>query len=367
MMREPALDAVAGTIVADRAAPMAVCAAAYKARNGWNVGVGCAGTHWPSAPSPALPDTIFDLASVTKPVVAIAAAAESERLDLSMLLSRAVPELDGTYAAPRSLEELLSHRAGLVPHLPLYQPTRSGRPMRIHRALRLAAEARSLAAPRSEATYSDLGYLLCGAAIERQVGSPLDSWLAERLRSIGQLGLASARQWAVADRAYARRCAATECVPWRGGLVRGVVHDENAWALSGAGLSGHAGLFGTVNAVAAFGSSLLDALDGKRNAAGLPRAAVERVCARRPGGTLCMGVDRKSNAGSMAGALASNETFGHLGFTGTSIWCDPVPGITTVVLTNRVCPSRDNLGLRAMRPSIQDRLYEWASRKRAGR
>ena len=137
--------------------------------------------------------------------------------------------------------------------------------------------------------------------------------------------------------------------------MRGIVHDENAWALSGHAASGHAGLFGTVHDVLGFGSALLEALAGRSG--WLSRQALWTLVKPRPGGTLRAGFDSKSEGASSAGALSGRETFGHLGFTGTSLWCDPGAGIASVLLTNRVHPTRDNPRIRAARPLIHDALF----------
>jgi CubicO group peptidase (beta-lactamase class C family) len=124
------------------------------------------------------------------------------------------------------------------------------------------------------------------------------------------------------------------------------VHDENAWAMSGEGGSGHAGMFGTVGAVVAFGCAVLDAIE-----------ELECLVAPRPGGTLRAGFDGKSDEGSSAGSLAGPRAFGHLGFTGTSLWIDPDAGAVVVLLTNRVCPTRDHSLIRAARPQVHDALF----------
>jgi CubicO group peptidase (beta-lactamase class C family) len=139
--------------------------------------------------------------------------------------------------------------------------------------------------------------------------------------------------------------------------VHGAVHDENAWALAGHGLAGQAGLFGTAEAVARLGCAVVDAAAGRSS--WLDARAIEPLVASRPGGSLRAGFDGKSGPASAAGRLASPETYGHLGFTGTSLWCDPVSERVTVLLSNRVCPSRDNVKIRALRPRVHDALFAW--------
>jgi CubicO group peptidase (beta-lactamase class C family) len=205
--------------------------------------------------------------------------------------------------------------------------------------------------------YSDLGYVLAGVALERAAGRALDDVVEQEVT--GPLGLdaRSARLWLRLERDFMKRVLPTESVTFRG-AIRGAVHDENAWALSGHGHSGHAGLFGTAQAVAGFGVAVLDALAGRGD--GWLRASdIAPLLEKRPPGSLRAGFDGKSGPSSAAGDRASSETFGHLGFTGTSLWCDPTAERVTVLLTNRVCPTRENVRIRAVRPRIHDALHAW--------
>jgi CubicO group peptidase (beta-lactamase class C family) len=159
------------------------------------------------------------------------------------------------------------------------------------------------------------------------------------------------------------RVAPTERVEFRGGELLGVVHDENAWAFAGHGLSGQAGLFATVRDVLGFGMALLDARAG-RVSSWLSAATLGLLVAERPGGTLRLGFDGKSAGLSAAGRRASTLTFGHLGFTGTSFWCDPTADAVSVLLTNRVCPTRENVAIRSCRPLVHDALFTIAENRR---
>ena len=175
------------------------------------------------------------------------------------------------------------------------------------------------------AVYSDLGYLLAGEALARAIGArdageAIGELVLEPLGLGAEMG--TARELEARGIDLARDAAPTEDVAWRGGVVRGRVHDENAWALTGAGGSGHAGIFGTVGAVLAFGCAVLDALESKSAPLSVG-SEIGWLVAQRPGGTLRAGFDGKSAEGSSAGTLAGARTFGHLGFTGTSLWIDP--------------------------------------------
>jgi CubicO group peptidase (beta-lactamase class C family) len=354
-------------IVHSDAAPTAACAVRYRVADRWFGANGIA----ERTPKPDLVTSklLFDLASVTKPFFAMAVhtAVANGQLSLATRLSELLPCVLGTNASESTVEALLSHRSGLVPHVELY------RALQVHYSptkpelLRVAASSMGAkgryVTTSPLAVYSDLGYLLLGAAIETHFNTSLDQWCENTTNCWWKQDVGSIRQWLSRPTVSVRNFVPTENVPWRGGLLTGVVHDENAWLLSGHGMSGHAGLFATVDAVAHFGVMLLDALSG-RDSPIAPIAAI-RATASRPGGTLCAGFDRRAETGSAAGSFCSRETFGHLGFTGTSIWCDPTRAIVVVLLTNRVNPSRENLRLRHLRPFIHDALFEWAETQRA--
>jgi len=359
-MTFPALDRIAAIALEEGAAPSAVVSGAFRGSHGWVFGQGAAGARVEAARA------IFDLASVTKPFVATAAARlrRSGALDLEAPLASFLPELTDTPSAAIPLILLLAHRGGLEAHLPLFAPLLGGAPFERGQALWVAASAR-----RSDATgalppsgfaplYSDLGYALAGAAIERAAGRPLDEVIDDQVARPLGLEVRSVRLWHRAAADFPDRVHPTETVGWRGGVILGVVHDENAWALAGHGLAGQAGLFGTAESVAKFGTAVLDALAG-RDDSWLDVRELTPLVTPRPLGSLRAGFDGKSGPGSAAGDRASQETFGHLGFTGTSLWCDPKAERVGVLLSNRVCPSRDNVRIRAVRPRIHDQLHAW--------
>lgn len=368
-MTRSELDGVAARIVDNQAAPAAACAVGFRRGNDWKFEVGAAGTYWPTSTRPVTSDAVFDLASLTKPVVAIAVATESAQggFALEMPLAHWLPELQSSWAGNVTVESLLAHRSGLLPHLELYRELKAGRQWSVDQLLRTAANATQPAATGTceptTAVYSDLGYLLVGAAIERHFAQPLDHWIKLRLAPLAFDGLGSVRTWSTSTGDFRIRCVPTEVSPWRGSILCGRVHDENAWALGGFGMCGHAGLFGTALGVARFGAAVLDA--GANRPSVIAKSAVDFAKRSRSGGSLGAGFDRKSPQGSAAGSLASPDTFGHLGFTGTSFWCDPERGVVTVLLSNRVCPNRANIALRTLRPVLHDALFAFAFQRQA--
>jgi CubicO group peptidase (beta-lactamase class C family) len=361
IMHDSRLDEIARKfVVATGAAPAAVVAVAWRGALGFQTAVGAASTPGKFV---AAPDSLFDLASVSKPFLAstVARLARRERLELATPLGELLAEARGTATGAQSLELLLAHRAGLEAHRTLFAPLLREAPFERHAAISEALHARRAECSEAASSdgypplYSDLGYALVGLALERLEGLPLDQIVDREVCEPLGLSVGSARLLSARHADFTVRCAATERVPFRG-HVHGIVHDENAWALSGHALSGHAGLFGTAESVARFGVALLDAASG-RSEAWLSRKSLEPLVRARPGGTLRAGFDGKSETGSSAGSLAGARSFGHLGFTGTSLWCDPDADRVLVLLANRVCPTRENTRIRAARPAVHDALF----------
>lgn len=309
-------------------------------------------------------DAIYDLASLTKPIVAclVARLVREGRLAWERPLSALLPELSGTAAAASSLELLASHRAGLEAHLVLGD-VREPEAFDREGALRRCAEAlrpECHAPPPPEGyppVYSDLGYVLMGAALERLFAQPLAELIRAEVAVPLGLHCGSAAQLE-GDRAdFLLRVAPTETLVSRGGTIAGQVHDDNAWLLSGRHVSGHAGLFGTALDVARFGMAVLDAWRGRRPD-WLGLGDVQPLIQERPGGSLRMGFDGKSAKGSSAGERFGSGSFGHLGFTGTSLWCEPEQGVVVALLSNRVHPTRENILIRSVRPQLHGALLD---------
>jgi CubicO group peptidase (beta-lactamase class C family) len=321
-------------------------------------------------------DLFFDLASVTKPMTAMAVALAG--MNRRTALGNLVPMARNTASERVPLELFLAHRAGLEGHRSLFAPLLRGEDVDIRAALREAANARRDDArgdPPADGfapLYSDLGYVLAGEALARATGArdageAIERLVLEPLKIADQAG--TIRE--LGARGVTGPFAPTETVAWRGGPVVGAVHDENAWALTGRGGSGHAGIFATVGAVLTFGAAVLDALEGVglpfgtggasgTGGAGGAGVDVGWLVRQRPGGTLRAGFDGKSEEGSLAGNSFSVRSFGHFGFTGTSVWIDPDVKVVVALLTNRVCPSRNQHDIRQTRPIVHNALREWA-------
>lgn len=283
------------------------------------------------------PGKIFDIASITKPFVATLVHRLRARgaLDVDRTIGELWPEVRGRPVAGETLRAVLCHRAGLPAWQPLHRD-HSGRDVA------LAAAAPATDAPRP--TYSDLGYLLAGEIAARAAGEPLAAALSHEV--LEPLGLFSVRYGPVRpDETFP-----TGTCPFRARVVHGEVNDENAFAAGG--ICGHAGLFAHVTDVCRFGQAWLAALAG--GSPFLPEAlALEAVTPLDPG-THALGWDTTKPEGSSAGTLMGPRTFGHLGFTGCSLWIDPAARVVIALLTNRTHPTRDNVAIRAFRPLFHD-------------
>ena len=308
-------------------------------------------------------NTVYDLASLTKVVgltTAVMLAVDEGRLDLDAAVRQYLPRFSGPEKDGITLRQLLTHTSGLPAWRPLYleAPSRDS-------ALALVYATDLETPPGIEYRYSDLGAILLTQAVEAAWGMGLDSILARRV--FRPLGMSSTTFRPPAS--WAARIAPTEDDPWRGRIIRGEVHDENAARLEG--VSGHAGLFSTTHDLLVFGEWLLSAFqpetpepvcfNGVRCSAGpaLPAPSVVAAFATRQHlvaeSSRALGWDTPSGL-STAGALMSEDSFGHTGFTGTSIWIDPRNQLVVVLLTNRVHPSRENSRIGPVRRGVADHV-----------
>ncbi len=315
-------------------------------------------------------ETCFDLASLTKvlattPLVLL--ALERGRLALDEPISRLLDGYTGGGREDITVRMLLEHSSGLPAWRPFYEAVRAaGAGAAVATAAgqqavrRLAAGEAPEVPPGSRALYSDLGFILLDWILERVTGTPTDLLFTEWLA--GPLGLESLffvdlKSPDKAERARRGRIfAATERCPWRGRTLIGEVHDDNTFAMGG--VSGQAGLFGTVEDVAALAEAWLTSWLG--NGGIFDQGLVRLFWAKSAvlGSTRGLGFDTPSPGASQAGSRFGPRTVGHLGFTGTSVWIDPDRALTVVLLTNRVHPTRANETIKRFRPRLHDRVVD---------
>lgn len=304
------------------------------------------------------PKTIFDLASLTKPLaisLAFMKLVGDGLLDLDEPLFEALDEDVPKDKHGVTVRRLLSHSAGLADWHPFFREGFQGDASRRKRAVREWILRQPLSYPPGiRAVYSDLGFMLLEGVVEKVTGGGLAGYVKRHF--FDPLGLE--RTFLDTGGGLARygpeAFAPTEVCPWRRQVVLGAVHDENAFALGGH--SGHAGLFGTALEVHTLLAFLRDHYLQRRKDI-LAGGVVGRFWQRQatpPGSTWALGWDTPSHQESSTGRYFSVHSVGHLGFTGTSAWMDLEKDVEVVLLTNRIHPRRENSRIRAFRPRLHD-------------
>ena len=327
-------------------------------------------TYEPSSPE-IRRETVWDLASLTKPIATASMAMllyERGRFSLNAPISDYLPAFadEGPVQEPSDSQPdlkrrqptwrrrvtcamLLAHSSGLPAHRKLYLAS-SGREAIQNAALRLPLEAE----PGTRAEYSDMGYIVLGELLEQLAGERIDSYCQREIDAPLTLNFTFAPQPSqqesipptVDDQVYRRK------------IVQGEVNDENAWAMGG--VAGHAGLFGDALSVARFAECILQ---GGKLPGGPPLFRPETVelftarLAEPPGTSRTLGWDTPSTP-SQSGTKFSPASFGHLGYTGTSLWCDPDRQLSVTLLTNRTWPDSNNQAIKGLRPKVHDAIVE---------
>jgi len=306
------------------------------------------GTQTYDIAAPLIDDrTLFDLASVSKVIGTTAAAMklyDQGKLRMDDRVATYLPQFTVGKKAEITIRHLLTHRAGFPPFKRFFLVCKTAA-----EALDSVLATELLWNPGDTTVYSDIGMITMGKVIEKIAGMPQDKFLESEF--YGPLGMKHTLY--NPPREVWENVAPTEIdTLWRKMLVRGIVHDENANILGG--VAGHAGLFSTASDLAVYTQMLLN----KGTYAGvryLSDSTVEAFTARRVGREdRYLGWDMKSPTGSSAGSLFSPSSFGHTGFTGTSVWVDPDRRISLILLTNRVHPTRANTKISRVRPAIAD-------------
>lgn len=307
-------------------------------------------------------DTIFDLASLTKPLaisLAVMKLIDSGRIELDQpledLLTKALPR-DRKSITPRLL---LSHSAGFVDWKPFYLDLDNIGPEERNANLReQLLNIPLLYQPGKGTLYSDLGFMMLEWVVEEIAGMKLPQFLRKHFYDPLGLNKTFFYEHAVPLRFGEDQFAATEDCPWRKEILKGIVHDENAYALGG--YSGHAGLFGNAREVYTLISLLREHYRGEREDYLRPET-VRAFCRRADvvkGSTWALGWDTPSPENSSSGRHFSQRSVGHLGFTGTSVWIDLERDVIVIFLTNRVHPTRKNEKIRAFRPALHDMVMK---------
>jgi serine-type D-Ala-D-Ala carboxypeptidase len=325
--------------------------------------------------TPLSAETIYDIASLTKPLattVSLMLLVKERQLQLDDRIARFLPDFGDHGKQEITLRQLLSHSSGLPAWRHFYKEIASqninqkpnhslrGRDARAYIYSQLLRE-RPEAPPGQRAVYSDLGFMLLGALIETVSGLECDRYCQEQI--FKPLGLRDTffinreEQPHYGAIAQKERFAPTEWCPWRGRLLCAEVHDDNAFAMGG--VAGHAGMFSTVDDLHRLVSCLVACYLGTQTF--LPAAVMREFWTRDgrvQGSTWALGWDTPSAHHSSAGELFSPRSVGHLGFTGTSVWIDLERQVHVILLSNRVHPRRDNDKIRAFRPVLHNAVMQ---------
>ena len=305
-------------------------------------------------------NTIYDMASLTKVIVTTTSAmmlVQQKRLDLDAPVERYLPEFsaaaksdpNSSWRARITVRMLMLHDSGLPAHRDYYKEAKG------HDAVLAKVLAEPLVhEPGTQVEYSDLGFILLGEIIERLTGETLEQFAKGHI--FAPLGMTDTMYNPPAS--LRARIAPTELdTDFRKRLLRGEVHDENAFALGG--VSGNAGLFGTAGDLAAFAQMLLNGGIYAHHRL-LARTTIQEFTARQVVGDSArtLGWDVPTPPNSAAGHYLSASAYGHTGFTGTSLWIDPERDLFVVLLTNRVNPTRANEQIRQVRPAVHDAILQ---------
>ena len=334
-------------------------------------------------PIPLTVNSFFDLASLTKPLAtasAITHLIDKGAFNLEDPVSKFIVEYKKGGKEKVTLAHLLVHNSGLPDWKPYYEAIRErnekspgfiGSDTAKQAVYQMSRDEPLVSTPGTDRRYSDIGFILLGEIVERVSQVPLDQFCDNEIfcgicvdgqREDAGAHRAPLRENVVTPagcgrrseeiffqpfgRERAGRFVATEQCPWRNEVLKGKVHDDNCYVMGG--VAGHAGLFGTARAVYAI---VQDYMTTPPN----PQRPTEAVRSLPPVG---VGWDTPSLEGSSSGRFFSKSSFGHLGFTGTSIWVDPVNALVVILLTNRVHPSRNNERIRQFRPEIHDIIFQ---------
>jgi CubicO group peptidase (beta-lactamase class C family) len=334
------------------------CAVAEVRRNGNNTAWAAKGMTSITAGGRATRETLFDIASVTQAFMSTLVW----RLHAQGVFSVDEPVRRYLPAFPGGDDvlviDLLRHTSGLPSWYPYYEePEISSRKALIDDIM--LESLTPIGAARKKAVLSHIGSIVLGEVVEAAVGWKALRWLMES-EVTGPLELESVRYLPADGRDRAtvegRPVAATAVCPWRGRVLRGEVHDDNTWVMGG--ISGNAGLFSTAADVCRLGVAWLQARRGELPDF-LPQDVALRATTPSLGGKT-PGFDIRLPRGSSVGTRMSPATFGHLGFTGCSIWCDPDEDLVIVLLSNRIHPSITNWAIREFRPTFHDVVVEAA-------
>ncbi|MBF0102392.1 MAG: beta-lactamase family protein [Desulfobacterales bacterium] len=299
-------------------------------------------------------DTIFDLASLTKPLattLAIMKLYELQLLELSVPLHKYLPETQGTDKSDITINQLLLHTSGLPAYKPYYKELDPLPHSERKQTLLTWIINEPLINPIGQrCVYSDIGFMVLLYVIERLTQTSFDCFVKDAIYS--PLNLKGFLLPCIPKKN--QEIAATEYCSWRHQVLEGIVHDENAYVVGG--YHGHAGLFGTAWDVYELLAILLYHYQKTSYSPLLSTNTIRDSLFQFKPDHRCLGFDIRSTSDSSSGHFFSTKTVGHLGFTGTSFWMDLNQNVIVILLSNRVHPTRENNQIKKFRPLLHDQV-----------
>ena len=296
-------------------------------------------------------NTIYDLASLTKVVATTTAAMicyDRKLISLDDKVVKYIPEFGVNGKENITIKNLLIHNSGLPAWKKFY-----GRDLKYDDVIKEIYSSQLEYKSGEKTVYSDLGIITLGKIIEKVSGKTLDVFCKDEIF----IPLKMESTFFNPDDSIKKLCAPTEIDNyWRMKTLQGEVHDETSAMLNG--VAGHAGLFSTAEDIAKLLSVLIN--KGKVDQKTFIKQSTIELFTKRTSkeSTRAIGWDTKSDSGSSAGKYFSKNSFGHTGYTGTSIWADPDRNLFVVFLTNRVYPTRENTKIQKVRPRLHDAVIE---------
>lgn len=305
-------------------------------------------------------DSIFDLASLTKPLattLAISKLIERNQIFLDQKIGSIIEEFKTSPKADITIDMLLRHTSGFPAHREYFKKIikANKNPRHTLRDL-LACETLENKIGESQ-VYSDLGFMVLSWIIEEITGQRLDQFVSKQIYlplEIDNLFFLEIGSKKEKFKKYRQKIVAARQCSWRKKVLVGEVDDDNAWAAGG--IEGHAGLFGNAGSIYKLCSEILNALLNKPTRV-LRSDVIKNFVSRKNQQDMVAGFDTPSKINSSSGKYFSKSSIGHLGFTGTSFWIDPETEVIIIFLTNRVHPLRSNEGIKKLRPLIHDLIF----------
>ncbi|MCP4669914.1 MAG: serine hydrolase [Desulfobacula sp.] len=305
-------------------------------------------------------DSVFDLASLTKPfatTLALSRLLESDKISLNQKLGSIIEPFQDTDKKDITIDMLLRHTSGLPAYREFYKKIikNNENPRDFLRSLLVNEDLENK--PGRHQNYSDLGFMILSWIIEEISHQRLDHFVSQQIYSplgISDLFFIDLNAKGAVLKKYQQKIVATQQCPWRKKILSGEVDDDNAWAVGG--IDGHAGLFGNADSIHKLCCEILNALLNKPTKV-LSHDIIKAFVQKRSQHDMVAGFDTPSKENSSSGTCFSKSSIGHLGFTGTSFWLDPKTSLIVIFLTNRVHPFRFNEGIKQFRSKIHDLIY----------